>query len=190
MPQLTSAVPAAAKTFQLPLIRTPRGAPLYAIITSPSFLGLDTHFWKGHTTPCEAPNCSACEHGLMATWHGYLSLWNPKNNHAAIFEFTAAGGIQLEDYARRIGTLRGAALLAQRIGKRANGRLDFQLSPASPSHGPIPEPPNLLSVLAAIWRLPLDAFTIPCGQALDTAQNAIDADILSLQRGTPSKESA
>lgn len=189
MPTLSSAVPTATKSFILPLLRTPKGAPLYGIITSPHFIGVDTHFWKGHTTPCEAPNCSACEHALIATWHGYLSLWQPKTNHAAIFEFTATGGLQLEDYARRTGTLRATALLAQRIGKRANGRLDFQLAPAGLEHGPIPEPPDIITVLASIWRLPAEAFQFPPGHALSTEANAVNAEILALHRGQ-SKELA
>jgi hypothetical protein len=38
--------------------------------------------------------------------------------------------------------------------------------------------------------MPADAFHFPAGNALNTESNAVDTDILSLQRGTGRKETA
>jgi len=180
MPTVTTSVPPEANRYALPLLRTPKAGALFAIITSPDLIGLDTHFWKGHTMPCEAPNCEACEHGMPTAWHGYIAVFNPASNHQALLEFTPAGGLQLEAYRDTAGTLRGANLKAERAGKRANGRLQFTLSPSDPQRVHIPDPPDLIKVLAAIWRLPAEAFTLPPAQRFDTTLNRVNTDLTAL----------
>jgi len=61
----------------LPLVRTPANRSLKAVVTSDALIGTDTHFWGGHTVPCERPECDACNHGIAYRWHGYLSAYNP-----------------------------------------------------------------------------------------------------------------
>lgn len=183
MPIVTRSVPTDHARFALPLLRTPAKGKLLGLITSPAFVGLDTHFWKGHTTPCLAPNCEACEKGMAATWHGYLAIFWPPTGRQSLFEFTAQAGLAIQEHLLKTGTLRGTNLSAQRAHSRANSRVLITLTPQKDLSITLPEPPPLIEVLAAIWKMPADAFLFSEEGSMDTAANQVDQDIIRAYRG-------
>lgn len=154
MPTWTKSPPDDTRGQGLPIVRTPANSELRAIITSPSLAGCDTHFWGGHTVPCERPNCDACKAGSAWRWHGYLTAFNPQDELHFIFEMTPQAARVFAAYQQQNGTLRCAQFRAYRWGRRKNGRVIIQIEhSACPSHS-LPEPPNIQAVMAIIWRLP------------------------------------
>lgn len=155
MPTWTSSPPTDPRGQGLPLVRTPANRPLRAIVTSDRLIGTDTHFWGGHTVPCERPDCEACNAGIGYRWHGYLSAYNPSDQLHFVFEITAQAAVPFADYLKTHGTLRCAQFDAYRWQRRKNGRVIVKVElSATPSHA-IPHAPDLRKVMAIIWRLPI-----------------------------------
>jgi len=93
------------------------------VITSPDLLGCNTHFFGGHTVPCETPECEACLKGIPWRWHGYLAAIQAQTHAHFIFEFTAQAGDTFREYFQLHGTLRGCIFQAERMHHRPNGRV-------------------------------------------------------------------
>jgi hypothetical protein len=154
MPTWTNAPPSDPRGHGLPLIRTPAAGCLRAIVTSETLIGTDTHFWGGHTMPCERPDCEACNHGIGYRWHGYLTALNPSDDLHFIFEMTAQAAVPFNEFQTKHGSLRTAHFQAYRWNRRKNGRVIIKLEhSATPSHA-LPPAPDLYKIMAVIWRLP------------------------------------
>lgn len=154
MPTWTHDPPDDPRGYGLPIIRTPAARDLRAIVTSADIVGCDTHFWGGHTVPCERPDCEACNHGIRYDWHGYLTAFNPADELHFIFEMTTQAAKHFTAFKKEHGTLRCAQFRAYRWGKKPNGRVCIKIElSACPSHS-LPDPPNIENVMAIIWRLP------------------------------------
>lgn len=138
----------------LPIQRTPSARPLVATITSPDMIGCDTHFYQGHTVPCEKPECEACGKGIPFRWHGYLAALNYDSHLHFIFEMTLQASRALVEYRDAHSTLRGCLFKAYRLHRRHNGRVIIQTKPAAIEHINLPKPPDLVSCMAIIWQLP------------------------------------
>jgi len=67
MPTFTHDVPADPRGPSFPIVRTPLGRPLIAIVTSPDLVGCYTHYYKGRTIPCEGSGCNLCLDGQEPT---------------------------------------------------------------------------------------------------------------------------
>lgn len=63
MPTFSHDVPTDPRGPAFPIVRTPPGRPLTAIITSPDLVGCYTHYFKGRTSPCDSPKCHLCAIG-------------------------------------------------------------------------------------------------------------------------------
>lgn len=156
MPNWTNAPPADPRGQGLPLVRTPANGTLRAIVTSDKLVGTDTHFWGGHTVPCDRPTCDACENGVAFRWHGYLSAYNPQTQLHFIFEMTDQAAATFLEYFKANGSLRTAMFEAYRWNHRRNGRVIVKVEPfAMPAHV-LPPAPDICKVMAIIWRLPAD----------------------------------
>jgi len=138
----------------LPIRRTPAYKPLVAIVTSDDLVGCYTHFHKGHTVPCEAPDCEACNDGLPYRWHAYLSAVDRDTGLHFIFECTAQAAENFVTYRDAHGTLRGCCFQAQRLNQRPNGRVIIQTKPYDVAQHRIPNPPEITKCLAILWSLP------------------------------------
>jgi len=175
----------------LPLIRTPAGKPLTAFITSDDLIGCDTHFWGGHTVPCDKPDCEACEAGSTYRWHAYLAAYNPDDQLHFIFECTAQAAAKFQEYRKEHVTLRGCHFQAYRWHGRRNGRVIIKFSPASLVPAALPNAPDLAKVMAVVWRLPLpNVFVagVERGAArihADPAGNGDSADPKDYSHGRP-----
>lgn len=153
MPHWTQTPPDDPRGYGLPIVRTPALRSLVAIITSDKLIGCDTHFWGGHTIPCERPDCQACNKGVAYRWHGYLSAFNPHDQLHFIFEMTAQAAKKFQLYLEKNGTLRCCQFDAWRWGHRKNGRVMIKLEQSCIPTASLPDAPDLPQVMAVIWRL-------------------------------------
>lgn len=154
MPKWTRNVPADPRGQGLPIMRTPANQSLKAIVTSSDLIGTDTHYWGGHTVPCESPTCDACEAGVQYRWHAYLSAYTPDDQLHFIFECTANAAKAFAEYRDDHGPLRGCLFEAYRWKHVRNGRVIIKCTPSALPTAVLPPPPDLLRVMAIIWRLP------------------------------------
>jgi hypothetical protein len=61
------------------LLRVKPGPPLDVKLLNNAYVGLDTHYWGGHTIACPGPaTCKACGSGLVAVYSGFIfvQLWD------------------------------------------------------------------------------------------------------------------
>ena len=153
MPNWSSKVPTDPRGYGLPLVRTPALGQLKAIVTSNGLIGCDTHFWGGHTVPCDGPECDACQNGVAYRWHGYLSAYNPETQLHFIFECTAQAASKFAEYSDEHKILRGCLFAAYRWKHTRNGRVIIKCIPGPLISAALPEPPDLPSVMSIVWRL-------------------------------------
>lgn len=154
MPTFTNAPPTTDQERALQLKRTPTTGSLRAVITCQDLIGCNTHFFGGHTVPCEAPDCKACGQGIPWRWHGYVAAVQSQTHQHFIFEFTAQVADTLRIYFELQKTLRGCIITAERMHHRPNGRVILQATPGDLAQLNLPEPPDLEACLRIIWRLP------------------------------------
>ncbi len=162
MPTFSSAPPADAQNFNLPLMRCPTKGKLIAIVTSDDLTGCKTHFWGGRTVPCEDLECAACPEGVPWRWHSYLSAFLPTKGLHFIFESTARATEPFIQYRQAHGSLRGCLFQATRATSRSNSRVNIQTKPADLSVLQLPEAPQIPLVLATIWNMKLKE-VVPTG---------------------------
>lgn len=155
MPNWSSDVPTDPRGYGLPLVRTPAGRTLTAIITSDNLIGCDTHFWGGHTVPCTAPECEACASGIGFRWHAYFSAFNPTDDLHFIFETTAQAALRFAEYRAQQGTLRCCQFECYRWKQRKNGRVMVKTWRSAINPNALPAAPDLPKIMAIIWRLPV-----------------------------------
>jgi len=155
MPTRTKSPPVDQLGHGLPLVRTPAGRSLTAIVTSKTLIGTDTHFWGGHTVPCERPECEACNNGIGYRWHGYLAAYNPLDQLHFIFEMTANAAAVFNDYQLVNKTLRCCQFEAYRWKRLRNGRVIIKCEHSAIAPHALPNAPDLERVMAVIWRLPI-----------------------------------
>jgi len=182
MPRWTTAPPPDSRSGSLPLLRTPATRPLQGIITSPRLIGTDTHFFGGHTVPCERPNCKACLEGIPYRWHGYVAAYSIHSNLHFVFECTAQAATPLIEYQHDHGTLRGCRIEAYRWHKRPNGRVIIKCTTDATPLNVLPPPPDLTKIMAIIWSLPpqdvflCDEETIPARIDASSKRDGQSAD--------------
>jgi len=168
----------------LPIMRTPVGKPLVATITTDRMSCCPTHFWGGRTTPCEKPDCDACNHGSPSREHAYLGIYFIDQQASAILELPDGAAEQLALLAKNLPTLRGARIRVTRTKLSRNARVCVELAPPAINPPPLPTPPQLREILAIIWKLPQAAIT---EEKADMRQNTIrlDAIIMAKRNGKP-----
>ena len=154
MPNFTNRPPAEPRGPAFPLQRTPTSKPLIAIITCDDLIGCPTHFFKGRTQPCSAPDCEACLEQVSWRWHGYVSALNVTTHEHFIFEMTAQATDALVAYRKQHDTLRGCLFEARRLHARQNARVILRCKPADLQQISLPTPPNLEHALSILWNLP------------------------------------
>lgn len=154
MPTWSTDVPKRHRGPAFPIRRTPTSRPIVAIVTSDDLIGTDTHFWGGHTVPCEAPECDACQNGVPYRWHGYLAAIDTKSHLHFIFEMTAQAAENFKDFLTAHGTLRGCLFEAKRLKAAINSRVCIRCKPADLREQHLPTAPDLRKCMAIIWNLP------------------------------------
>jgi hypothetical protein len=159
---------------------------LTSTITCTELIGTNTHFYGGHTIPCEAPDCKACADGVSWRWHGYVSAYNPLTNRHFLFEMTAQAAQPLWEYFQAHGTLRGCTFEASRAQGRKNGRVFIRTKQEDLLKINLPSSPNMALALCHLWNLPASAVT-DSGQQWNHRSIGIDAAITA-EAQLPHKE--
>jgi hypothetical protein len=154
MPNFSNTPPVPTRGYGLPIRRTPTSGRLVAIVTSHDLVGCDTHFFGGHTVPCEKPDCEACTKGVPFRWHAYCGALDHETHLHFIFEMTGHAAEALVEYRDAHSGLRGCLFEAQRLNRRANGRVIIRTKPQPIEHIRLPQPPDLERCLSIIWDLP------------------------------------
>lgn len=137
----------------LRLIRVGTAKQFEAIITSEQLTGCITHFWKRRTTPCSAPDCPACRDAVPGRWHGYLSVLCTRTRTHFVLELTALAAVPVAEFADAKGSLRGAMIVATRLGNKANGPVQCTVSPSSADLRTLPRAVHMEKFLRTIWNL-------------------------------------
>lgn len=153
MPNYTHDIPKTPEGPSLPVRRTPTNSALLAIVTSEDLIGCHTHFYQGHTVPCEGTDCPAHRDGIPFRWHAYLSAIETKSNLHFLFECTAQAAEQFVQYREAYKTLRGCFFQAKRWKPRVNSRVIIQTKPCKLDEVILPSPPDLVKVLDILWGL-------------------------------------
>jgi len=153
MPQWTSDPPATPSDFTFRLIRVPAARPLHCVIIAPRPTGCRTHFFKGHTIPCEDQGCEPCQQGLYWRWHAYLPALCSPGGEKVILELTAQATEQLQAALAEYRTLRGIEILAERPSKRPNGRIRITTAPGLRPETSMPPCPDVPRIMQHIWGL-------------------------------------
>lgn len=154
MPKYSDVPPADSAGVAMPIQRTPANRTLTAIITSDNLIGCNTHFWHGHTVPCDPPDCEPCKDSVPYRWHAYCSAFIPNTSLHFLYECTAAAAEQLVLYRRAYGTLRGCQFSAYRWRSAPNGRVIIKTEQSAIPSDVLPKAPDLEHVLAILWQLP------------------------------------
>lgn len=112
------------KSFKVLRPQTKNSQHVRAIILSPQIYGCQIH-WRGRTIPCSAHTgeCEVCNLGQQPRWIGYVAAWNIKLKELALLEITAGCSQQIEDFRKKIGTLRGVHIEIERQGEGSHGKL-------------------------------------------------------------------
>jgi len=153
MPTWSHFPPADELRGNMQLVRTPRDGSLVGIVTSDDLIGTNTHFWGGRTTPCEPPSCPACDAGCPTRWHAYLSFLRLDIGTQQLLELTAQASIIFSRYVDAHDTLRGCHFKSYRTGTAKNSKIEVLTKPADLTKLILPDPPDILAVLAMIWRI-------------------------------------
>ncbi len=154
MPTFSNTPPDPDSQRAMPIRRTPTQGRLNAAVTVNDLVGCYTHFYQGHTVPCEAPDCDPCNNGIPYRWHGYVAAIQAATRLHFILEFTAQVADSFRDYFKLNRTLRGCIISAERMHHRPNGRVIITLKPGDLAQLNLPEPPDLIACLCIIWHLP------------------------------------
>ena len=144
---------------RMPIMRVLPGRPKSGIILSVGLTGAYTHFWRGRTTICTAPECDACDANRLPRWYGYLAVWSPSTKTQALFELTPAAAPDIIAHQEAYGTLRTARLTLQRANAKANSRVQAAIEPTTYATKDLPEPPNVRAILQRIWELKIEPVT-------------------------------
>lgn len=160
MVEWTNQLPSSDDRQSLPIRRTPGTKTLKAIVTSEDMIGTFTHYYRGRTSPCERPDCEACNSGMPYRYHAYVGCWDPMSNLHFILEVTAQAAEHLVKHRTQHTTLRGCEISAYRWGKRSNGRVILRCTKSVVPVTSLPAPPDLKKCLSVLWNLPLEKLEV------------------------------
>lgn len=163
MPNFSTDLPVDREGYGLPIRRTPTHGRLTAIVTSNQMVGCDTHFFRGHTIPCERPDCEACRVGIPFRWHTYIGCLEQSHHLHIIFEATLQASLPFVEYRQAHNDLRGCGFEATRLHAQPNGRVIIRTKPAPIEHIRLPGPPDLIACLSIIWNLPREGVNVSNG---------------------------
>lgn len=103
------------------LLRVKPGPPLEVKLLNHKYVGLDTHYWGGHTVHCPgSETCKACADGLIAVWSGFIfcQLWD--GGRVAVLALTPVMGATLTMRSNQPGYLLGMKCRFRRKSKAVN----------------------------------------------------------------------
>lgn len=137
----------------LSIMRSRPGKAYTGIAVSAAVIGAYTHYWRGRSRICTAPECEACEAQRLARWYGYIGLWQPQTGTITILEITASCWETIETHLEKYGTLRGARITARRASAKINARLLIEIEQGPYAEDKIPCAPRVQEQLERMWEV-------------------------------------
>jgi hypothetical protein len=135
------------------IVRTPATGEIKGLILSSKHQGATTHYWKGRTIPCTGPTDEACAAGHEPRWHGHLLVYGEKSGEVILFEYPDKSHATIKAYLERHLTLRGARILARRIGGKPNGRVHLALIESARDPESLPPETPIKPILMRMWEM-------------------------------------
>lgn len=103
------------------LLRVKPGAPLRLILLNCKYVGLDTHYWGGHTISCPGEEtCKACKSGLIAVFSGFIFCQRDYRSRVAVLALTPVMCAMVTMSRDVAGGLLGMEVTFRRKTKEAN----------------------------------------------------------------------
>lgn len=103
------------------LLRVRPGPPLRVQLLNERYVGLDTHYWGGHTVACPGEmSCKACGDGLIAVWSGFIFCQLEVGSRVAVLALTPVMGATITTQSRGTTGLLGMKVTFGRKTKAAN----------------------------------------------------------------------
>jgi len=109
-----------------------------------------SHWWEGHTLPCQADQCLACHKGERSRLLLYVPCWHvvwARVVLACVSEDAAAGALGC---LAELDALRGRWLTLARVGRGPRSRVILAVED-SVYDGPLPKAPDVAEVLRRVW---------------------------------------
>lgn len=103
------------------LLRVKPGPPLDVKLLNRKYVGLDTHYWGGHTIACPGEEtCKACGSGMIAVFSGFIfvQLWD--GGRVAVLALTPVMCATLMCASTKGGDLLGMKVSFRRKSKKPN----------------------------------------------------------------------
>jgi hypothetical protein len=132
-----------------------KGTPTVMIL-SDDVTGCYVHYWHGRTRPCFRNDCEPCAMGQQPRWRGYLAVWTPKPSTGRLLEITGSVIQEIDRWLKQEGTLRASTISLSRKGNVNNGELNCKLAKPSGFAVELPPGPNVMQLLARLWKLTHD----------------------------------
>ena len=133
------------------LVRTPQGKRARCTILSERVFGVPIHWYRSRSVPHTEPLCDACKAGIPARWKGYLGISAFETGEVMILEVTSNCMDAIDAYYTKHGTLRGAALITYRRGKKDNSPVHAIVSAGELASSALPVSPDVEAALNRIW---------------------------------------
>jgi len=103
------------------LLRVKPGPPLHVILLNSKYVGLDTHYWGGHTIACPGEEtCKACKSGLIAVFAGFIFCQSTYGSRVALLALTPVMCAMVTMSRDIAGGLLGMKVNFQRKSKEPN----------------------------------------------------------------------
>lgn len=103
------------------LVRVRPKCPMYVKLLNRKYVGLDTHYWGGHTVHCPgSESCKACQAGLFPVWSGFIfvQLWD--GGRVAVLALTPVMAANITMLRREENGLLGMKMSFRRKTKAPN----------------------------------------------------------------------
>lgn len=108
----------------LPLIRTKPKAVLDVVFLAHKWVGIETHYFGGHTIRHKERECKACDRNVPRIWKGFIPVHlSSDSNRRGLLQFTPRVVTALLDGASDGGSVLGMRSLFSRTGDRVNSPL-------------------------------------------------------------------
>lgn len=111
------------------LVRVRPGPPLRVKLLNKDYVGLDTHYWGGHTVSCPGEKtCKACGSGLVPVFAGFTfcQLWD--GGRVGVLALTPVMCANVEMHSSESGGLLGMKCSFQRKSKEPNSGVVTRVS--------------------------------------------------------------
>lgn len=143
------------------IIKPRVGKPVSGIILSGEILSHQVHWWNERTVPCLVPDpCLPCQRGSAPR----LEAWVYLRDEAGVIQIFALPyypALALAKLQQTRKTLRGVAVLAERIGATDRSRIRLTVKDAGTDFDDEAELPDIRAILKRIWGIQDNLAAVP-----------------------------